>query len=235
MLSFDEINRLAKQNEPRSMDIDRFFDEMFLQEQEKEDRKEFARLFEQQLFMAMALLFMYLQIGSKDGIQQVKDVVEESFLSTMRLFIVPDSELTLYAQRYADEFVEATVRNQGTTITADNPDDVKGEYFFSEDRAKYNAENEANTIFNYEQLREAIEDGYAYKQWVAMRDERVRKTHSEVDGTIIPINDLFQVGRARMRFPHDEMAEAYPEELVNCRCSMITYTRDELNDIARGL
>ena len=61
MLSFDEINRLARQNEQRSMDIDQFFDEMGISEESKEERKEFARSLESSLLTALAFLFTILQ------------------------------------------------------------------------------------------------------------------------------------------------------------------------------
>lgn len=216
MLSFDEINRLARQNEQRSMDIDRFFDEMGISEESKEERKEFARSLENSLLTALAFLFTILQAGYTDGVAMAKDMVEQAVLDAIRRHIVPDSELILYAQNYAEEFVDATIRNQGTATTADSAGDVDGEYFFSEDRAKLNAENEANTVFNYEELREAQEEGMGYKRWNTMKDEKVRLTHAEIDGTIVRITDTFDVGGYPMQYPRQIGAPA--KEVVNCRC-----------------
>lgn len=216
MLSFDEINRLARQNEQRSMDIDQFFDEMGISEESKEERKEFARSLENSLLTALAFLFTILQAGYADGVAMAKNMVEQAVLDAIRQHIVPDSELILYAQNYAEEFVDATIRNQGTATTADSADDVYGEYFFSEDRAKLNAENEANTVFNYEELREAQEEGMGYKKWNTMRDERVRLTHAEIDGTIVRITDTFDVGGYPMQYPRQIGAPA--KEVVGCRC-----------------
>lgn len=51
-----------------------------------------------------------------------------------------------------------------------------------------------------------------------MKDQRVRKTHREVDGETIPIDEVFLVGESLMRFPKDTSLGASAEEIVNCRC-----------------
>ena len=67
----------------------------------------------------------------------------------------------------------------------------------------------------------AVDQGKTHKQWVDIRDNKERNTHRKVGGTIIGINELFDVGDARMRYPHDvELALDNPEEIVNCRCSI---------------
>ena len=76
--------------------------------------------------------------------------------------------------------------------------------------------NETNTLFNHEQFRQAKSDGLLYKKWLTMKDERVRKTHAEVDDTVIRIDELFHVGDYYMRYPHDPTAGV--EEVAGCRC-----------------
>lgn len=91
-------------------------------------------------------------------------------------------------------------------------------WFISPDRAVFNAENEANTVLNYKDYKEAKGN---FKTWITENDERVRPTHIPLEGEKIPIGDLFVVGEALMRFPKDlEYAADYPEEIVNCRCSI---------------
>jgi hypothetical protein len=84
----------------------------------------------------------------------------------------------------------------------------------------YNAENEANSVKNYTDYRKAIEKGKTKKKWIDMRDKRERKTHLEVGGTVIPINEPFVVGNSLMMFPKDDSLGAADKEIINCRCSV---------------
>ena len=239
MLPFDELNVLNKTEvPPRSVDIDQYFDEMELSDSEKEDRKEFAEKLEDRLFLILAFLYVILERKAYGGIQSVKDRLEKEITDLVKEYTYPDITMSDYIRNYVAEFVDSTVRNAERYIggVADNPeqeenvDDKKLSYWFSEDRAKYNAENEANTIFNYEQFRQAKADGLAYKHWITMKDERVRRTHAEVDDVVIPIDEPFEVGGYKMMYPKDSSLGAGPEEIVNCRCTV-----EYLDDSPSGL
>lgn len=237
-LGFDELNALVRKDDKRNIDIDRYFDEMELPQSSKEVRKEFAKLFSDELFMALALLFVFLQFQTTTGIETAKRTVERALLNTINIYTHANSELTEFASRFSEQFVDVTVENAekygifDNSVSKNEKELQKVAYFFSEIRAKFNAADTANSVFNYEDYREAVEDGKQYKQWVTMKDERVRKTHSEVDGVILPIDGLFQVGKAQMRFTHDaDMAEAHPEELINCRCVTKYLTREQFRSI----
>lgn len=55
------------------------------------------------------------------------------------------------------------------------------------------------------------------KEWASSEDDRTRKTHNDIDGTIHEnLNELFLVGDSDMLYPGDENAEA--KEVINCRC-----------------
>lgn len=232
ILPFDEINRLAMQGKHRSMDVDRFFDEMNLTDEEKENRKEFSRRLKNDLFIVLSFLFIALQYNIENGIQIAKDMTEAMLLSAIRMFFFPNSVLLAHAAKFADDFIESTLRNQGTVLSAKSSDDVKGAYYFSEDRARLNAENEANAVFNYQQFTDMAKARKTYKQWDTMKDEHVRRSHAKLDGTIIPIDELFNVGNAQMRFPCDwEFAGDYLEELIGCRCTLTYYTDEEIEEL----
>ena len=237
MIAFDELNALVGQDDKRRIDIDRYFDEMDLPESDKENRKAFATRFENELFTALSLLFIFLEFKTETGIETVKRTIEQSLLNAINTYTQADSELTMFASDFAENFVEVTVRNsEGLFDESGKPDESllkKIAYFFSEVRARLNAADTANSVFNYEEYREAVESGAQYKQWNTMRDERVRKTHAEVDGVIIPIDEYFEVGAALMRYSHD-MDCGHPEELVNCRCHTSYLTREEFTKISRG-
>lgn len=94
-------------------------------------------------------------------------------------------------------------------------------YMTSTDRSIVIAETETNNAANYDGYEEAKEDGKTQKVWIALRDNKTRQTHLDVDGTVIGIDELFDVGEAQMRFPCDEeYAYDSPQEIVNCRCSL---------------
>lgn len=98
-------------------------------------------------------------------------------------------------------------------------------WYTSPDRAKFIAENEANTSANRKENEDAIKNGYNFKTWKTKRDLHVRPTHSEIDGLKIPIEDAFLVGNSEMMFPKDTSLGASAEEIVNCRCT-IKYSKN---------
>jgi uncharacterized protein with gpF-like domain len=60
------------------------------------------------------------------------------------------------------------------------------------------------------------------KQWLSQRDGRVRESHDLVDGQQVAINQSFDVMGVPLSFPGDPAGP--PEEIINCRCTMIPVT-----------
>lgn len=58
--------------------------------------------------------------------------------------------------------------------------------------------------------------GIPEKMWVARHDKRVRSTHSDADGQVVPVGEPFLVGGYAMMHPGDRSAP--PGETINCRC-----------------
>lgn len=56
------------------------------------------------------------------------------------------------------------------------------------------------------------------KTWRAVDDERTRPSHAAVDNTTIGVDDVFIVGGALMRYPHDPFGPV--QEVANCRCGL---------------
>lgn len=111
-----------------------------------------------------------------------------------------------YVSRLADEIIDTTTRH---------PDD---DYYLSKERALLIGQNESNTTFNHIDYTEAMESGKRYKVWYAELDDRTREDHIEVDGTRIPIDEMFDVGGEQLRYPHDYL-NGSAKNLVNCRCT----------------
>jgi hypothetical protein len=58
------------------------------------------------------------------------------------------------------------------------------------------------------------------RRWQAAEDLRTRPTHTVADGQTVGLNEPFSVGGASLDFPGDPAGP--PEEVINCRCTMLT-------------
>jgi SPP1 gp7 family putative phage head morphogenesis protein len=65
----------------------------------------------------------------------------------------------------------------------------------------------------------------ASKTWHAVGDRRTRPTHAAAHGQSVPFNEPFTVGGAQLMRPGDGSLGAGPEEIVNCRCSVLYQTK----------
>lgn len=210
-LRFDEINNLVTNSTVRirSTPYEQYFGKMHISDERKQRRVDIARKLQptfQYLFYLIEATIQYDFLDYEFVIEQF----EIELRTVLEQLVIVDAYFDGYVTYLADEIVKATYNN----IDEVDPDD----YWLSEDRAIFISENEANTIANYEELQEALEDGYLFKTWVTMGDMRVRKDHDEVNGETIPIGEYFEVGGSQMLFPHD--VENAPEQTVNCRCSL---------------
>ncbi len=59
------------------------------------------------------------------------------------------------------------------------------------------------------------------KEWVGIIDNVIRPTHYQVSGTKKKFKEAFMVGAYLMQYPGDDSLGAGPEEIINCRCSLI--------------
>ena len=140
-------------------------------------------------------------------VQWVRDAIEGFGIDLDGISYLPQ-----YIENLSQEVVEATIKN------------IDDSYYLSNDRAKYVAENEANTIQNGVDFGNAVKQGKTKKTWHTMEDRHVRPTHADVDKATIPIDAPFHVGHSLMMYPKDaETFGASPEEYVNCRCT-VTYS-----------
>jgi len=177
-----------------------YFDEMEIPEEDKARR---SKLCEQLTFM---LITLFVMANEND-----REYVVERGVSQYLNFLDQNG---YDSSRYADRVQKSIESIVDTTIK--NPDT---EYFKSDERALLIGETETNMIGNDDSLMTAIAEGKKWKTWITMRDKRVRETHTQVDGVMIPIDEFFQVGDAQMLYPCDiENAYDSPDETQNCRC-----------------
>ncbi len=206
MRLFDEIKDLSQDE---ILDIDDYFDEMELPDEEKEKRKEFSdsmvdvMLF---IFSLFSVMRQYDYINKQYIVGQLKQRYSEIVLKYMDI----DKAVDNYIQKFSEEIVDTTLKY---------PDE---EYYLSNDRAILLSVNEANSILGYRQLQEAKDRGYTRKTWITEGDRKVRKTHREVGMREISINEYFLVGDSLMMYPHDNITfDIDPKEVINCRCSVM--------------
>lgn len=203
-VSFDELNRLV--GFERSLPIDQYFDEMRLTPRQKEQRKRLARQLEEEMVWLMAYMFYARKQGisvSMDAINEIRERYREAVGST----VVIDLYIATHIDSVAANIVDATNRHK------DDP------YFYSEDRARLIAENEASSIFNYTEYEDAAKNK-KYKTWHTIMDNHERESHAEVNGMKIPISEPFNLHGGSVLYPRDESLGAEDSELIACRCSL---------------
>lgn len=215
-LSFDELNKLYEEENDgnlRSMPYEQYFGEMDLSQRQIENRIASAKKIEQ--FILPALMSMYYMM--QEDAYWYEDDTASTLVTEYKSFVEQlDIPLTAY---FAAMHIDTTVSNivNATMRHLDDP------YYFSNDRARLIAENEANSIWNDSEYEEAILSGKTRKRWSAIIDKATRETHLEVNGADVPIDQPFEVGGFFMQFPRDDSYGADAGEIVNCRCSVIYY------------
>jgi uncharacterized protein with gpF-like domain len=84
------------------------------------------------------------------------------------------------------------------------------------DTAKRDARTAVTGLDGIRSVAEMSRLGVASKMWVAHHDDRVRASHAEADGQVVPVDGHFSVGGYPMTHPGDRSAP--PGETINCRC-----------------
>lgn len=198
----DKLNNIVKE---RSMPFEQYFGEMDLPKAEKEKRIKQAQSLEDFMLEFFAHVGAILALNFLDR-NSLSERLFRGYFDWLSANNEIDDYLLSHAYEFTDEVLSVTLE-KGIT---DN-------WFTSEDRATFIAENEANLTGNYLQWKNAVARGKTKKTWVTMRDRRVRKTHAEISGNTIPINEPFVVGNELLMFPKDTSLGGYAE-VANCRC-----------------
>jgi len=202
--TFDEINRLGK---ARSEAYDQYFADMDLNDVQKNERISFSKDTEDVLMLILGLIAIQKAFDSLDREYAIYQL-ETQYRAVVASYTGIDEYLETYIQDFSSTFVDTTYEN------------INDIWFISEDRAMFDAENEANTTLNYKDYLKAILSGKTMKTWKTYGDSRVRKTHKPLDGKTIPIKDLFVVGDSFMRYPKDQRYSPRMELYIGCRCSV---------------
>lgn len=198
-MRIDELNVIS---------YEKFFDQEGLTKEQKEERIILANELEDVVLFILALIVVMTENDNFDY-AEVSNQFSAKYKSVIKKHTYLDNELDAYIQDITKDIVSTTLDNYDT------------DYYLSKARAATISANETSNVMNRKDYLDAVASGKTKKQWVDIRDKRERETHLKVGGTIIGINELFDVGTAKMRYPHDiELAIDNPEEIVNCRCSV---------------
>lgn len=92
-------------------------------------------------------------------------------------------------------------------------------------QARMLARTDLNSLANGGSVMAAQMVGVQHKQWLTAEDDRVRETHAEADGQVVPIDAAFQVGGELLDYPGDPTGS--DAETANCRCTVIYLDPDE--------
>ena len=209
----------------QAIPFSKYFGDMSIDKKQKEDREKFAEQFTDGLLLLFSLFKINLAMGNEDT-EQLKEVLTSEYLSLVSQYAEIDTYTRDYVTLMVSEIIKTTINNakpvnlDKINILGDEPKEDEEDWYLSEDRAKFIAENEANAILNYADFLNAYREGKTKKIWIGVEDNRQRFSHYEVTGEMIDIDTPFDVGDSMMMYPKDISLGATPEEIVNCRCSI---------------
>lgn len=210
--SYDELN--IRPNNRRSEPYKEYFSKMSISDKEKQERIAFSEQMEEVVLYILALIETTIESGETNQ-EYIQTQFYDKYLDVIALYMLIDTYIKQYALDVTKQIIDATFErfsSEDKSITDD--------YYLSNDRAMFISECEANSILNYRQYSKAVKAGKTKKKWIDVGDKRERKTHLEVGGTILPINEPFSVGDSLLQFPKDTSLGASADEIVNCRCSI---------------
>ena len=186
-----------------------YFEVMDIDDEQKEKRKDLA----EEIRNALLFLFALINVSYEYDYLSYEYVLG-MFRAEFQQIVLQYGRLDIYTEKYIQKVTKDVV-----DTTFKNLDLVNPNFWMSDERAIIVGENEANSVLNYEELQEAIDNGYTMKEWLTERDNRVRRTHKAVDGKKIPIEEYFEFPDCRMLMPHD-YDNGTDKELANCRCTL---------------
>lgn len=210
--SYDELN--IRPDNRRSEPYKEYFSKMLISDKEKQERIAFSEQMEEVILYILALIETTIESGETNR-EYIQTQFYDKYLDVIASYMLIDTYIKRYALGVTKQIIDATFER----FSAEDKS-ITDDYYLSNDRAMFISECEANSILNYRQYSKALKSGKTKKTWIDVGDKRERKTHLEVSGTTIPINEPFSVGDSLLMFPTDHSLGASADEIVNCRCSI---------------
>lgn len=204
--------------------IDEYFDPMRISEQRKEKRRNLAYDLEEVVSGLLVDSFYAKQYGATLSFDELNQLSQEKVRASSREDPVVRAREE-YIDAVEDYFpVDEDVMGHidevligALLVQSRHRDDP---WYYSADRARAIAENDSNALWDYDELQEALEEGFRYKTWLTIMDGRERASHAEVNELTIPIDEPFELQGGYMMSPHDSSLGVSDDECINCRCSL---------------
>lgn len=95
---------------------------------------------------------------------------------------------------------------------------------WSKGRAYTVARTEINSASNFGAHEGMVQAGVEEKEWLATDDDNVRESHQELDGTVVGIDEPFEIDGLEAMYPGDF---GDPAEDANCRCGVLPVINDK--------
>lgn len=210
--SYDELN--IRPNNHRSEPYKEYFSKMSISDKEKQERIAFSEQMEEVVLYILALIETTIESGETKR-EYIQTQFYDKYLDVIASYMFIDTYIKQYATDITKQIIDITFERLSSEDKS-----ITDAYYLSNDRAMFISECEANSILNYRQYSKAVKAGKTKKKWIDVGDKRERKTHLEVGGTILPIDEPFPVGDSLLQFPKDTSLGASADEIVNCRCSI---------------
>lgn len=210
--SYDELNIILGKH--RSEPYEEYFSKMSISDREKQERIAFSEQMEEVVLYILALIETTIESGETDQ-EYIQTQFYDKYLDVVASYMLIDAYIKQYALSVTKQIIDATFER----FSAEDKS-ITDDYYLSNDRAMFISECEANSVLNYRQYSKAVKAGKTKKKWIDVGDKRERKTHLEVGGTTLPIDEPFSVGDSLLQFPKDTSLGASAEAIVNCRCSI---------------
>lgn len=88
---------------------------------------------------------------------------------------------------------------------------------FTQARSALIARTETHGAANYGSNEAARETGLRLRrEWISADDDRTRADHADANGTIVGMDEAFDIGGSSLMYPGDPSGP--PEQTINCRC-----------------
>lgn len=207
--SYDELN--IRPDNRRSEPYKEYFSKMSISDKEKQERIAFSEQMEEVVLYILALIETTIESGETKR-EYIQTQFYDKYLDVIASYMIIDTYIKQYAVDITKQIIDATFERFSAKDKS-----ITDDYYLSNDRAMFISECEANSILNYRQYLKAVKAGKTKKKWIDVGDKRERKTHLEVGGTILPIDEPFSVGDSLLQFPKDTSLGASADEIVNCR------------------
>lgn len=213
--SYDELNIILGKR--RIEPYEEYFSKMLISDKERQERIAFSEQMEEVVLYILALIETTIESGETNR-EYIQTQFYDKYLDVVLGYMMIDSYIKGYVLETSKQIIDTTFSH----IAGKPPDSEQttDDYYLSNDRAMFISECEANSVLNYRQYSKAVKAGKTKKKWIDVGDKRERKTHLEVGGTILPIDEPFSVGDSLLQFPKDVSPGASADEVVNCRCSI---------------